>query len=130
MPHLTQCFAGWVAECKANPAAGESAAYHVDELKAFMIADGVITALDVTRNPAEPDPLAEPEQKNAYIKALFTSATTEAARLLHVHWQAVLIVAELLMVKQRLTGNEVAAIVNAVRADTSTSIMPRPLLTP
>lgn len=68
----------------------------------------------------------ECEQKEASIFKLVGAASEKAGKLLAEHWQAVLEVADLLIQKKEMSGEEVAAIVNTARAVSNSNPPPQP----
>jgi hypothetical protein len=115
---MVQCYTGFRAEIKENPAASKTFRFALDEEDAYELAaiwfsratlkdDGTI--LDV---PAV-------FGQHRIRPGLFAMYRREARELVAKHWPAILKVADLLMEKWELSGAEVAAIVNDARAGSS-----------
>jgi cell division protease FtsH len=123
---LIQCYAGFRAEIKENPAASKTFRFALDEEDAYRVF--VLEFCEST----DPD-VGTIEDVLAYFRRhgfptahVVASFRREARELLAKHWQAVLEVADLLVQKKALSGKEVAAIVNAARAVSSSNPLPQP----
>jgi hypothetical protein len=144
MPYLIQCFTGPRAERNENPAATKTFAFALDQQDASHVAHLAICELTRRDNVAHLAICELTRRDNGTIGAtpadfrrkeisrarILVTAWLKAGMLLDEHWQAVLEVADLLRQKKKLTGKEVAAIVNAARAASSSCLAPRPRLTP
>ena len=112
MPHLVHSFAGPLAEANVNHRVHEFNSHHDDvegakQLAAYSICEIVETedGMQIT--------MAELKSNEARLSELLDLATKAATKLVCDHWASIAKVADLLIERKQLSGDEVAAIVNA-----------------
>jgi hypothetical protein len=117
LPHVIQSFTGPIAESMVNPFVCEFGGDEKDRADARLIAAAAIC--EVTTMPdgsrgVTPDEL---ERHRPRLEALFDSAVSAAYDLVVEYWPAIETVAALLVDREQLSRDEVAAIVDGSRAD-------------
>jgi hypothetical protein len=117
LPYVAQCLAGPLAEMAVNPGLLESSGGDAgDRNGARMIAAvAVCEAVECGAGRAEITP-EELHRQGARIDGLMSAALAAACDLVNDNAPAIGLVAEALMERGRLSGAEVAAIVNAERS--------------
>jgi hypothetical protein len=113
LPHIIQSMAGPIAESGVNPRIGEFDGHTEDVDGARRIAAFSICTL-TRREDGNLEATSEELERNAdRLQALWKRGVDAAAQLVDAHHPAIKRVAALLLERTSLTGDEVAAIVNA-----------------
>ena len=113
MPALIQCFAGPLAEMHIHQRAMETTAFEGDREDALRLAALAVCERVDTGDGWEEVPVAEINRNSARIDDLIKLAIEKATELVDEHMSAIAEVADALTDRGSLTGDEVAAIVNA-----------------
>jgi hypothetical protein len=111
MPRLMQCVAGPLAEMLLNDRAIKDGSEQGDFATARLIAAVAICGTQANADGHPEVRSNEFERHSDRIKAAYESAITEADRLIVANRRAILSVAEALMERHELKGDEVRAIV-------------------
>jgi hypothetical protein len=115
LPHIIQSMTGNMAEARVNHRLAECNGHEADMRDASRVA--VVAICEATeRGDGRLEITPEEIERNAVrLQALWERATSAAARLIDAHWPAIERVAALLLQRESLAGDEVAAIVDEGR---------------
>jgi ATP-dependent Zn protease len=113
IPAMIYCFAGPLAESHIHERAIETTAFEGDQQEAFSLAALAVCERVDKGDGSEEVPVAEIKRNRARIDDLIKLALEKAAELVDEHIRAITEVADALTDRRSLTGDEVAAIVNA-----------------
>jgi hypothetical protein len=118
LPHIIHSMAGFLAESKVNPHVNDSEfdGHRVDVEDANWVA--IVSICDSTKGADGFQVITreERERNDDRVQAVFRRGVVAAAKLVETYLPAIEEVAALLLKRKRLTGAEVAAIVDRYRA--------------
>jgi hypothetical protein len=114
LPHIVQCLTGPLAESMVNPVFVDYGA-HLDDFESARRVAAVALCDAIEKSDRMEITSNELKRMETEVNSLFSAATDDAGRLVNDHSEAIVRVAELLVERKHLSGDEVAAIVEEFR---------------